>query len=199
LSLVLLNRVLVKNRRLFIALPVDDRALIKPLGSIYSDLNKYSSILKSVSIENLHITMKFLGDVDEDKMLKMADLFSSLENPGSIEYTIKGAGCFPSLSAPSVIWAGIQCDMGIMSKLYSLVEDFCESFGFERETRRFIPHLTVARVRRGKDIPPGLKEFIKSNKERVYGTSVFNRLVLFESKLDKTGPEYISLAEVRLA
>lgn len=188
----------MKSRRLFIALPVDDCELTEPLSGIFRDLDKYDGILKTVSNINLHITMKFLGDVDEENISRMLESFSSLEGSGRIEYTLSGIGCFPSLSAPSVIWAGIECDMKKISGLFSLVEEFCGSFGFEKETRRFTPHLTVARVRRGKDAPSGLKDFIRKNKERVYGESVFDRLVLFESKLDKTGPEYTNLAEVRL-
>lgn len=190
---------MVNNRRLFIALPVDDCAVKDFTGSIFSDLEKYAGILKTVGTINLHITMKFLGDVAEENISRMVESFSSLEGSGSIEYTLSGIGCFPSLTSPSVIWAGIECDMKKMSGLFSMVEKFCASFGFDKETRRFTPHLTVARVRRGKDVPSGLKDFIKNNKERVYGESVFNRLVLFESKLDKTGPEYISLAEVSLS
>lgn len=186
------------GRRLFIALPADDSRVAEPLSSIYRGLEKYGNLLKTVSPVNLHITMKFLGDVDEDKSLKVINDFNLIEGYGKINYTLKGLGCFPSLSAPSVIWGGIDCDMEKMSDLFSRVEEFGSSFGFGKETRRFTPHLTMARVRRGKDVPPGLKDFIRGNKDKVYGESVFDRLVLFESKLDKTGPEYFSLAEVRL-
>ncbi len=185
------------GRRLFIALPVADRLAAEHSGSIYRALDKYNNILKTVTPVNLHITMKFLGDVDEDTGAKMIELFSSLEAPGRINYILKGLGCFPSISSPSVIWGGIECDMKKMSDLFSRIEEFCATFGFNKETRRFVPHLTFARVRRGKDVPSVLKDFIRSSKEQVYGESVFDRLVRFESRLDKSGPEYISLAEVR--
>ncbi len=185
------------DRRLFIALPVDDRRVTEPLNRIYRDLDRYSNILKTVSPVNLHITMKFLGNVNEEKCRKVINDWNLIEGYGKIDYTLKGLGCFPSLSAPSVIWGGIDCDMKKMSDLFSMIEELCSSSGFERETRRFTPHLTMARVRRGKDVPPGLKEFIKSNKDIIFGESVFDRLVLFESMLNRTGPEYINLAEVR--
>ena len=189
----------LKTVRLFIALPVDDSAVLNYLFDIYRGLDKYSSILKTVDSGNLHITMKFLGDVAEDKYSKMIDSFSSLEGSVRINYSLKGIGCFPSLSSPSVIWTGIECDIKKMSELFLKVEGFCSSFGFEKDTRMFTPHLTMARVRRGKDVPSGLKDFIRSNKERFYGESVFNRLVFFKSKLDKEGPEYIKIAEVKLS
>lgn len=188
----------VKTSRLFIALPVDGSSVTESLGDIYRDLCKYGSILKAVSPENLHITMKFLGDVDEGKSSEMIKLFSSLEGNGRISYTLKGIGCFPSISAPSVIWAGVHCDMKKMSDLFVKVEEFCSSFGFEKDTRRFTPHLTMARVKRGRDVPAGLKDFIRNSRERAFADAVFDRLVLFESKLDSTGPEYTARAEVKL-
>lgn len=188
----------MKSRRLFIALPVADSRVTEPLGNAYRSLDKFGNIVKTVNPVNLHITMKFLGDVDEGKCLRMMNEFNTFNGQEKISYILKGAGCFPNLSSPSVIWLGIECDLQKMSDFFSRVEDFCVSFGFEKETRRFIPHLTIARIKRGKESPSGLQDFLKSNKERVYGASVFDRLVLFESKLDKTGPEYISLAEVSL-
>lgn len=187
-----------KTSRLFIALPIDESRVAESLGDIYRDLGRYGSILKTVSPANLHITMKFLGDVGEDKSSEMIGSFSSLGGDSRIEYTVKGLGCFPGLSAPSVIWTGIQCDMKKMSDLFLKVEEFCSSFGFEKETRRFTPHLTMARVKRGRDAPAGLKDFIKSNKDKVYCDAVFDRLVLFESRLDSKGPEYTAKAEVKL-
>ena len=132
----------MKSRRLFIALPVDDRAVKEFIGSIYSDLDKYRSILKTVSQDNLHITMKFLGEVDEEKTAKITEAIRSLETSGNIEYTLKGIGCFPSITAPSVIWSGIDCDIKKMSGLFSQIEEFCSSLGFNKETRSFTPHLS---------------------------------------------------------
>ncbi len=187
-----------KFRRLFIALPVDNPKAIEALKDIYTGLDRYRSLLKTVNPLNLHITMKFLGNVDEDKSAEIISSFNSPDFNGKIDYCLKGIGAFPSAAAPSVIWGGIDCEMEKISDLFSRVENFCLSHGFEKETRRFSPHLTIARVKRGREIPDGLKDFIRSNRERIYAKSVFNRIVLFESKLDKEGPEYIKIAEVKL-
>lgn len=187
------------SRRLFIALPVQDCSVAHKLTGLYSDLGKFSSLLKMVTLSDIHITMKFLGSVDEERSSEIINSFNSLEGPGRLSYNLKGIGCFPSLSALSVIWCGIDCDMKKLSELFMKVESFCESLGFSRETRRFTPHLTLARVRRGRDVPSALKRYVRDNRETLYAESVFDRLVLFESKLDKDGPEYIERAVVKLA
>ena len=186
------------QKRLFIALPVDDEAALKSLSTFYSGLDRFGRELKTVERGNLHITLKFLGNVDGTKSLEIAGSFPSLAKREKISYILKGVGCFPSISSPSVIWAGVECDMLKMSSLFGDVESFCSSHGFEREKRKFIPHLTIARVRREKSISPGLKSCIKSFSEHLFAESVFDRLVLFESLLKKDGPEYEKLSEVIL-
>jgi len=186
------------QKRLFIALPVDDEAAVKSLSTFYSGLDRFGRELKTVERGNLHITLKFLGNVDGTKALEIARSFPSLAKREKIPYALKGAGCFPSISSPSVIWAGVECDMSKMAELFGDVESFCSSYGFEREKREFIPHLTIARVKRERNISPGLKSCIKSFGEHLFAETVFDRVVLFESHLKKEGPEYEKLSEVIL-
>jgi len=186
------------RKRLFIALPVEDTAAVKSLSSFYSGLDRFSREVKTVDRKNLHITLKFLGNVDENKSSEIAEAFSSVTKREKIPYVLKGAGCFPSISSPSVIWTGIECDMTGMTALFEDVESFCASYGFESEKRRFTPHLTVARVRREKHASDGLKSCIKSFREEIFAESVFDRLILFESHLKKEGPEYEKISEVIL-
>lgn len=187
-----------KSSRLFIALPVGHGDFPDTLKVIYHGLDRYGSILKKVEPVNLHITMKFLGEVDAHRCGKIIESFGSLQGSEKIRFTLKGIGAFPSAASPSVIWAGIDCDMKKITALFTRVEDLCSSLGFEREARRFTPHLTMARIRRGKDVPDGLKDFIRSSRDKIFGEAVFDRLVLFESKLDSKGPEYIIKSEVEL-
>lgn len=187
-----------KTSRLFIALPVEYESFSGGLSEVYRGLERYSGVIKKVDPLNLHITLKFLGDVDEEKYSKMKTGFSSFENTPGINYSIKGIGCFPDIASPSVIWTGIECDTKKITDLFMKVEEYCVSFGFAKDTRRFTPHLTMARIKRGRDIPGGLKEFIRGNRDKIYGEGSFKRLVLFESKLDSIGPEYKAGAEVKL-
>ncbi len=187
-----------KTSRLFIALPVDHGDFTDTLNEIYRSLDRYGNLLKKVEPVNLHITMKFLGEVETDMCRKIIESFGSLQGLERIRFTLKGIGAFPSVASPSVIWGGVDCDMKKISGLFQKVEDLCSSLEFEREARRFSPHLTLARIRRGKDVPEGLKDFIRSSREKIFGEAVFDRLVLFESKLDSNGPEYIIKSEVKL-
>jgi len=171
---------------------------VKSLNPFYSGLDRFSREVKTVDRGNLHITLKFLGNVDEIKSREIAGTFSSITKREKIPYILKGTGCFPSINSPSVIWAGIECDMEKMSAVFEDVESFCSSYGFEREKRKFIPHLTIARVKRGRNAPDSLKSCIKSFREEIFAETVFDRLVLFESHLKKDGPEYEKISEVIL-
>jgi len=188
----------VTSRRLFIALPVDGEKVAEALKGIYGEFDRYGRILKTVPQTNLHITMKFLGNADENRYQGLIEGFNSFEKVNCINFVLKGLGCFPYISSPSVIWGGIECDMKKISDLFLNVEELCSGLGFEKETRRFIPHLTLARVKRGRDVPGGLKDLITGSRDKVYAESVFDRLVLFESQLEKEGPQYFNRAEIKL-
>ena len=182
-------------KRLFIALPLEKPGL-KELEDIVSSLSQYSSSLKMVPLHQYHITLKFLGDTPESRINEIRDGFRSLSS-GAINYRIRGIGAFPSVSAPSVIWAGIDADP-ILKDLAQRVDDYTHSFGFPAEKRSFSPHLTLARIRRECNAPPALVKLINNSREKILGEGTFRKLVLFESVLSKTGPSHNELVTLSL-
>lgn len=187
----------LKSRRLFIALPLEDTAVAASLEETVSRLNNYRKDLKIVDKNNYHITVKFLGDVKADTAEKLVDSFKKIEtgqNP--VPFELKGIGCFPDFSRPSVIWAGINCDMKPLLEIQKIVEYWSSTFGFEREKRRLTPHLTLARVKRDRILESTLKDFISEGKETFFSKSFFNECAIFESFLKEGGPEYIKLASL---
>jgi 2'-5' RNA ligase len=185
-------------RRLFIALPVDDENAVKSLGGVFKNLKKNESFLKSVPSDNYHITLKFLGSVESGQADSIANAFLSLDRLKKIEYKIEGLGTFPSIDNPSVIWAGLKCDEKPLFEIFKTVEDFAAAFGFTPEKRKFIPHLTLARIRNEKKISSEFKEYLIREKNSFFTTSVFRELVLFESILKKTGSEYKRIKVLKL-
>ncbi len=187
----------VKNRRLFVALPLEDPAVSASLESILSELNLFKKDLKIVDNLNYHITLKFLGDVKQDTADKLIESFKKID-PGtsSVPYELKGLGCFPDFSRPSVIWAGITCDMKPLLDMQRIIEYWSSTFGFEREKRRFTPHLTLARVKRDTVMESALKDFITNNKETFFTESLFSECALYESFLHQSGPEYKKLVSI---
>jgi RNA 2',3'-cyclic 3'-phosphodiesterase len=185
-------------RRLFIALPVDDESAVMSLDKTLSSLKKFDSMLKIVQPGNYHITVKFLGQVEETMAELLIKEFSFSAGLNKTGYRIEGIGAFPSQEKPSVIWAGLKCNEEQIKKIFQEIEKFTIKHGFPPEKRNFSPHLTLARVRKEKKVPQQLKDFIKQEKETVFAASVFKELVLYESILKRTGPEYIKIAVINL-
>ena len=166
-------------RRLFIALPVENPGLS---GAVH-ELERYSGFLKIVSENNYHITLKFLGNTDLERFEELAAGLDSGEIPPKAEYSLKGLGCFPGLSNPKVIWAGMEYDRECLERIFRYAEKCAISAGFPAETGNFRPHLTLARVKRDLSVPAGLKDYIKSSRDNFFSSSVsrpdFNKAFIF--------------------
>jgi len=141
-------------RRLFIALPVEDQDAVRSLDRFYQHLKKNESFLKIVPPGNFHITLKFFGSVEPGLADSITGAFLSLEKLRKVEYKIEGAGAFPSVDRPSVIWAGLKCNETPLAEIFNSVEELALSFGFPPEKRKFVPHLTLARVKRERAVNP---------------------------------------------
>jgi 2'-5' RNA ligase len=186
-----------KTRRLFAALPMEDPSVASSLYGALNELNNFKKDLKVVNTENYHITMKFMGDVKPDTADKLIESFKKID-PGvsSVPFELKGMGCFPDFSRPSVIWGGIVCDMKPLLEVQRIIEYWSSTFGFDRGKRRFTPHLTLARVKRNSVIESALKDFIANNRETFFTGSLFSECALYESFLHQSGPEYKKLASI---
>lgn len=182
-------------RRLFIALPVENPGLT----GVAAELSKYSRCLKIVPDINYHITLKFLGDTGRDRYEKLIAGLDSGIIPARTAYSVKGLGCFPGLARPNIIWAGMEYDRVSAESIFRFVETSAEAAGFAPETRDFKPHLTLARVKRDAHVPPGLLDYIKNNSASIFSSAVFDRILLYESVLKKTGPEYSVVREWALS
>lgn len=134
--------------RLFIAVDLPER--LKELLSLLIVQKKQTEGVKLVSKENLHITLKFLGEVNEflipaisDKLKAIAKAF----NPFVLK--ISHPGAFPNSNFPQVVWLGVENEVTI-KKLANTIEESLKSMGFKREERDFKSHITLARVKEPK-------------------------------------------------
>jgi RNA 2',3'-cyclic 3'-phosphodiesterase len=179
-----------KRRRLFFALPVTFTAG-EEFHELESAMEEERRSLKIVLPKHYHITVKFLGPVEETVFLRLGEEFGKAVLPGSpVEYRLAGSGAFPNLQRPAVLWCGIHGDIEILREMLNSIETMCERFGFARERRAFTPHLTIARVRERARLSAGITGIIKRHVETVFGESRFDRIVLFESNLTPKGPVY---------
>lgn len=137
---------------------------------------------------NLHVTLKFVGDVHRDDLAALDETVAEASErlrEGEIE--ICGVGAFPSLSRPRVIWAGVSDPEGILSPVHARLNETLARFGAKREKKRYVPHVTLARVRGAFDARL-LEERIERGGENWFGTQRVTAVALLMSELDRGGP-----------
>ncbi|MEC4686390.1 MAG: RNA 2',3'-cyclic phosphodiesterase [Nitrospirota bacterium] len=182
--------------RCFIAIDIGEE-MKKELDAFMKGLKKLAPDVKWLSGNHIHLTLKFLGNTDENLVERIK---ASLESVASchrkFNLTVAGAGGFPDYSRPRVLWVGINRSEEL-NLLYNNIESAMELLGFERETRKFRPHLTIARVKSQKGLPPLLKE-IRGCKDKEFGKIEVSEVLLMKSTLKTTGAEYERLCSATL-
>lgn len=181
--------------RVFLAFDISEEVK-KSLSHFMEPLRRQSSGVKWVEPQNIHVTVKFFGNVDEEKILPAIQKTIE-ENCGDgkpVTLTCEGIGCFPSWQRPRVIWAGLKGGVQDLMDLQRRLEGSFETLGFPKEDRDFKTHLTLARI---KFLPKerGWLKTLEAMPERVFGKVVIDHLTLYKSQLTKRGPIYTSLKE----
>ncbi len=179
-------------KRLFIAVPISEEVK-KKIKLLILELQESGADLKLVSMENLHFTLKFLGDVDESKISEIVEKLSLLKQD-SFSISLRGVGAFPSLERINVIWVGIES-----VELIPLMKKINHSLNYLRkEEHEKTPHLTIARVKSGKD-KEKLQKSVEKYKKTLFGEMRVDKIVLFESELGKEGPKYTLIKEFKFS
>ncbi len=164
------------------------------LSGLLADLRRTGADLKVVKPDLLHVTLKFLGDVDEALTGEISeDIRQAAESRNSFSIGLKGMGAFPSMSNIRVVWVGIE-DQGKLAEIAADVESSMADLGFERDRRGFKAHLTVARTRSPMGMP-SVQGLIRENAVRDFGEYRVDRLLLMKSVLSPSGPTYSVVAE----
>lgn len=149
--------------------------------------------VKWVSYENLHITVKFLGEIVADmKQQITAVLHDVCRHHNRFEIGFSGIGCFPDRSRPRVLWIGIEQGAAQLSALAHEIDERLAAYGFKQE-KRFHPHLTIGRIRK----PCTVDEILACE----FAAEPFpaGSVTLFRSTLTPEGPRYDPLDTVDLA
>jgi 2'-5' RNA ligase len=181
---------------MFVAIEVEESVREK-LVVIQEQLAKTGADLKLVEPENVHVTMKFLGEVPEEKTGAIADaLKRAAAGTGGFEAKVKGIDVFPGLNYIRVVWAGVAEGGEKFIELQRKIERELQPLGFRPE-KDFVPHLTLARVRtaRGRD---RLVAFVKEKEAEEFGATQVKAVELKQSTLTPSGPVYRTLARVEL-
>lgn len=181
--------------RCFVAIQVSEevRRRIVPLQERLSPLLAW----KPVEFENMHLTLKFLGEVEDSKGEEiMARLRSACSGFGHFELSFKGIGVFPSLGYIRVIWVGVDQGHESLVSLSKAIDSELATLGFPRE-KDFVPHLTIGRVKsvtRKRE----LVSVIEGLKAEEFGKTKVESVELMKSTLTTRGPIYSCLGRVSL-
>jgi 2'-5' RNA ligase len=165
---------------------------------IQGALTEQSTGVRWVRPEGIHLTLKFLGEVDPDLIegivRKAAELVQGL---GPFTVGIRGGGGFPSAKNPRVIWIGVEDPSGMLTQLQARVEAGMEELGFMKEGRTYTPHLTVGRLRSGKGRGT-VAQALEAIRASDLGSMEVREVILFRSLLKPTGAEYTKLGSFPL-
>lgn len=185
--------------RTFIAIELDD-SLRRKIAQVRIQLERARAV-KWVAVDGIHITLKFLGDVDSDALsaLQSAIAAACKETP-SFTLTLRGIGAFPNTRRPNVVWIGAEGQVEMATTLAQKINAACAALGYAREARPFTPHLTIGRVKR--DVSPNDRKFIGEMIERAQvetlGEWRVDQVSIMQSDLRPTGSVYTRLMEIRL-
>ena len=182
--------------RLFVALEIP-AAVRENLAALIRDLRILAPRAKWVRAENLHVTLKFIGELADTKLGPIRTALDSVHSNAPVTLDFRGLGFFPNEKHPRVFWAGIEASANLTT-LAADLESAAEKIGFPREKRLFSPHLTLARFDKPKLTDP-FRAAIAKNAAREFGSLRTNQFHLIESKLKHAGAEYTTLQSFSFA
>ncbi|MFA5142747.1 MAG: RNA 2',3'-cyclic phosphodiesterase [Candidatus Omnitrophota bacterium] len=188
--------------RTFIAIELSEE-IKDSLAQVQSHLKYAGADVKWVEKNNIHLTLKFLGEIDEKLCADVKVALDTIaKDTQPFEISLKDIGMFPR-----VIWVGLDKGAKESTELAKKIDLSLSKLGFQEETRAFTAHLTIGRVRSPKN-KQALKEKAKSCRERdvagqeifpgkVKGQEIIKSVILFRSKLTPAGPVYTKLYETK--
>jgi 2'-5' RNA ligase len=182
--------------RLFVALEIPS-TVRENLAELLKSLRSMSPQTRWVRPENLHVTLKFIGEVSEARLVGIRNALVRVRSNQPVTLEFRDLGFFPNERHPRVLWAGIEASPNL-KVLAADIDIAVEKLGIPREQRPFSPHLTLARFEPPR-LPEKLRPAIQESAGRDFGSLRTNRFHLIESKLKPSGAEYTTLESFSFA
>ncbi len=185
--------ILSEQIRSFIAFDLENEQVLSRLAEAQKLVLETGADLRPVAPQNIHVTIRFLGDISPGMVEKVYD---AIKNVKFIPFTIqvRGLGVFPSLNFPRVVWAGMADGVEQLRSIFDQLEPQIRALGFPKDAYGFSPHLTIARVRSAKN-KEHLAEFVTKKGDFEFGVIKANCLRLKRSQLSPKGPTYSTIKE----
>jgi len=184
---------MTESIRSFLAFDMENDTVLNRLKAAQALLVQTGADLKLVEPQNIHITVRFLGDITPDTAEKIFEEMKKTQfTPFNVQ--ISGIGVFPDLRYPRVVWAGMTEGADQLKNIFTQLEPRLRGLGFAADPKGFSPHLTIARVRSGTN-KAQLAEFVSKNANYDFGAIKAECLRLKKSDLTPKGPIYSTIKE----
>jgi len=156
--------------------------------------------IKWVPTDNLHLTLKFLGDVNNTEVPGVCSVIHQIcQNYPPFQLHFRGTGGFPSIDRPRILYAGVDDASGALTEIVTQLETSLAELGFKQEPRDYTPHLTLGRTRSGSQRANSdvVDQLAREDKTEL-GSMLVQSVQLFASFLDKSGPTYQVMDTIQL-
>jgi len=181
--------------RAFIAVDLEDEALRQGISDFQQSLIREGADAKLVAPQNLHLTLRFLGEIEEDAVQRVIDEMRGLSFQ-PLEIQFKGVGAFPSATRINVVWVAVSRGQDDLREIAEALEPKLRKIGIPSDKKGFSPHLTVARIRSGRNREK-ITRLLSQLRERDFGAMRSESVRLKRSILTPDGPAYSTIFEVR--
>jgi 2'-5' RNA ligase len=183
--------------RTFVAITLHG-SLHETIGDIIDKLSASNAKVKWVEPENVHLTLKFLGNVEEERLPEVYEACErAAKGAGPIDLEMRALGCFPDVKNPRIVWLGIERGADVVKQLQERVESELRAIGFPKEDRPFRAHLTLGRVK-GKQKLAVLCRLLDEKRNIFVGSMRAEKISVMKSKTLPTGPIYTELKAIPL-
>ena len=183
--------------RTFIALELPP-SVISLLEKVQEDLKSMRLRAKWVRPENIHLTLKFLGNINPGDIDKIGGaMMDAVDDFAAINLVAGGVGVFPGIKRPRVIWVGLGGQIQLLFAMQRVLEDNLAGLGFKKEKRPFKGHLTLGRFRQTAN-PNTIRQIMREYANLYSEEFTARRIILFKSDLKPTGAVYSQLQQAVL-
>lgn len=190
--------------RLFFALDLDDAARAK-VAAVTAELAgnieraREPRAVKWVEREKLHVTLRFLGEVNEDTVAALGRVLSGPLPERAFTLRLGGGGCFPPAGDPRIIWVGVTEGADESRAVYQRLDETLRLLNFASEAREYRPHVTLGRVRElSRPAGRNLRVWLQGVPSRLIDVAI-DHVTLYRSELSSRGPRYHEVLRIGLS
>ncbi len=175
-------------KRLFIGIKLADE-ICNYFYNLTLKLSSENINIKPVPEQNIHITLKFLGNIKKDEIDKICKtISSSLKSKSDFKFNIGNSlDGFPEFSSSRILYGVIREGSKKIEELYYAIENSLAGIGLEKDIRKFIPHITIARMKS----PVNFAVLTANIQLKEFKNNICDKVILFESILSRRGPDYL--------